>query len=155
MTKKYRGFEAVSRLKREGIQPIYPTRNDSRSCGYDFYYVYDEPISIYPEETIKIKSGIKAYMQNDERLEVNTRSGNGANKNIVVANTIGWIDASYYNNLDNEGEIIVALRNEGTEPFTIKKGDRYAQVCFSKYLIADNDIILNKERIGGLGSSGN
>ena len=151
----FRGFEAVSRLKEERIEPIFPTRNDQQSCGNDLYYIYDEPTIIYPNQTIKIKSGIKAYMLPDERLEINTRSGNGVNRNIVVANTIGWVDASYYNNLDNEGEIIVALRNEGTEPFTIKKGDRYAQVCFSKYLIADNDIILNKERIGGLGSSGN
>jgi dUTP pyrophosphatase len=94
-------------------------------------------------------------MLGDERLEINTRSGNGANKNIVVANTIGWVDASYYNNSDNEGEIIVALRNEGTLPFTVNKGDRYCQACFSKYLVADFDVIANKQRTGGLGSSGN
>jgi len=152
---KFRGFEAVTGLLRENIIPQQPTRNDIQSCGYDFYYIYDDTTVIYPEETVKIKSGLKSYMLPDERLEINTRSGNGVNKNIVIANTIGWIDASYYNNKDNEGEIIVALRNEGTNPFTIKKGDRYCQVCWSKYLVADNDIVVNEQRIGGLGSSGN
>jgi dUTP pyrophosphatase len=152
--KKQRGFQAVSRLKKENIKPIYPKRNDVKSAGYDFYYFYKEPIVIKPGETKFIKSGIKAFMLDDEVLEINTRSGNGCKKNIVCANSIGWIDASYYNNSDNEGEIIVALRNEGAEPFIIEYGDKYCQAKFSKYLLADIDIVVNKKRKGGLGHSG-
>lgn len=150
---KFRGFEAVQRLREINTKPLYPSRNDARSAGYDFYYPYQEPITVNPGETKIIASGIKAYMQANERLDVNTRSGNGCKKNIVLANTIGWIDASYYNNPDNEGEILVALKNEGKEPFEVKYGDKYCQASFTNYLVADYDYIINKKRVGGLGSS--
>lgn len=151
--KKFRGFEAVKRLREVNVKPLYPSRNDSRSAGYDFYFPYEESVIISPMETVVVYSGIKAYMQSDEVLEINTRSGNGCKKNIICANSIGWIDASYFNNENNEGEILVALRNEGTEPFEIKYMDKYAQGKFSKYLTADYDYIVNRKRVGGLGSS--
>jgi len=148
---KIRGFEPVSR---KGVEFIQPTRNDSGSAGYDFYYPYHESLEIYPNQQETIKSGIKAYMLPDEILEVNVRSSFGIYKNVILANVIGWIDSSYYNNPDNEGEIIVVLKNLGNCPITINYRDKYCQVKFTKYLTADDDIILNETRKGGIGSSG-
>ena len=73
---------------------------------------------------------------------------------IILANIIGWVDSSYYKNEKNDGNIGIVLKNTGTEPFEIKKGDRIAQLKFSKYLITDTDDPINKERKGGFGDSG-
>ena len=82
------------------------------------------------------------------------RSSFGIKKGLALANTVGVIDADYYNNEDNEGLIIIAIRNEGQIPFTIAKGERFAQGVFLPFLLADNTEVLHEERKGGLGSTG-
>ena len=77
------------------------------------------------------------------------RSSFGIQKGMVLANTVGVIDADYYNNEKNEGVIIIAIRNEGQIPFTIAKGERFAQGVFLPFLPA----VLQDERKGGLGST--
>lgn len=154
MAMKYRGFQVVKRVKDEGITIKFPTRNDAGSSGYDFYFPYLEQLIINPGETKFIKTGVKVYMQSDEVFELNTRSGNGCKSNIVLANTIGWVDSSFYNSPESEGEVVFALRNEGETPFVINHKDKFGQGKFSKYFVADYDEIVNKERVGGIGSSG-
>lgn len=61
---------------------------------------------------------------------------------------------SYYNNPDNEGDIICALYNYGKEPQHFEKGERIVQGVFVEYYAVDNSPVLNKERTGGIGSSG-
>ena len=103
---------------------------------------------------VKISTGIKAYMKEDEVLMLYVRSSIGIKKNLMLANQTGVIDASFYNNPDNEGNITCALYNYGEEDQFIQQGDRIMQGVFMKYYPADNDIVLNKERVGGIGSSG-
>ena len=71
-----------------------------------------------------------------------------------IQEAVGIIDSDYYNNPDNEGEIILIMYNFGHETVTIEKGERIAQGIFMKYLIVDEDN--NKvKRLGGFGSTGN
>ena len=67
-------------------------------------------------------------------------------------NTVGIIDSDYYNNPDNEGEIIACIHNTSEDPVLIKPGERIVQGIFCKYLTADNDTASNK-REGGIGST--
>lgn len=82
-----------------------------------------------------------------------SRSGMGINYGIVLANGTGIIDSDYYGNPSNDGEIFVALRNEGKTPYKIEVGDKVCQCMFTKYLGADGDKA-NGTRTGGFGSTG-
>lgn len=129
-----------------------PTRNDKGSAGYDFYTPVQ--LVIEPGQMVKFKTHIKAQMEQDEVLMLYVRSSIGIKKNLMLANTTGVIDSTYYNNPDNEGNIIGALYNYGTETQVIEAGERVMQGMFIKYLTTVNDIPLNTVRTGGIGSSG-
>lgn len=146
-----RGFEKISSEINNDLVKL-PTRSDPHSAGYDFV----TPISfdIYPQETKKIETGIKAYMLDDEYLSIHIRSSMGIKYGFQLMNTTGIIDSSYYNNKGNEGNIIIAIKNTGAIVRHIDAGDRIAQGIFQKYLLADDDQPTNAERVGGIGSSG-
>lgn len=143
---KQRGFEVVTGFD----QAIIPVRGTSGSAGYDFCS-YEE-VTIEPNQTIMIKTGIKAYMLDDEVLQIYPRSSLGVKKHLRLANSVGIIDSDYYNNENNEGHIMIPLFNFGNEPITISQGERVAQGIFSKYLITDTDQVSAK-RSGGFGST--
>lgn len=151
--RRQRGFEVVSPKfrKHPEVTIQLPRRADPGSCGYDFYSPID--FILKPGEFLLIPTDIKAYMQADEVLELNVRSNQGKLA-IEVADTISWIDASYYNNPKNEGNIHIFLRNNGLEDYVVKQGDRVFQGKFSKYLLTDDDYPLHSIRSGGFGSSG-
>lgn len=131
---------------------VIPTRNDIGSAGYDFYTPID--LVIEPGKMVKFETHIKASMEQDEVLMLYVRSSIGIKKNLMLPNGTGVIDSTYYNNPDNEGNIIGALFNYGDTVQVISAGERVMQGVFLKYLVTDNDEPLNKARIGGIGSSG-
>ena len=168
--KKQRGFGKLSSITQEISLPVRAT---SKSAGYDISVIhplvyrnlstgkslqelFDE---LKPREriafgdmrgVIKLPTGIKAYMLDDEVLNIHVRSSLGIKQGYTLANGTGIIDSDYYNNEDNEGHIIVALKGvffEFTEPVM-----RVAQGIFQKYLTADDDNA-TKNRNGGIGST--
>lgn len=154
-----RGFEKVSLiefkkyfLKEEYESINIPKRATKSSAGYDFYALNDYELK--PKETLKIATGIKAFMNNDEVLLLVVRSSIGFKYNVRLVNQVGVIDADYYNNPDNEGHIFIKLHNHGEESFFIKKGDRLIQGIFIKYLTVDNEEQNTKARISGIGGTG-
>ncbi len=94
-------------------------------------------------------------MNSDEVLIIANRSSNPLKRGLVIPNGIGVIDADYYNNSGNEGEIFVQILNFGLSDVKIGKGDRIAQGIFMPYLLTDQDRSQQKQtRNGGFGSSG-
>ena len=93
------------------------------------------------------------YWDNDEYLDINIRSSIAINKHLRIKNIVGIIDSDYYSNENNDGNIIIPLKNESDVIVFLTEGERIAQGIFKKYLLADNDIQLSKERIGGIGST--
>lgn len=157
MTNKIRGFEVVSKKDLKPLSAHFeeikiPTRADQGSAGYDFYSCEDARIEVGQQHIFW--TNIKAYMQQDEVLQIFPRSSVGVKLGLMLANTVGIIDSTYYENPDNDGNIGIVLKNMGKEPVTILAGDRIAQGVFMKYLVADNDVATSNERIGGFGSSG-
>lgn len=148
---KQRGFEVVTKQKNEGAEIILPTRGTSKAMAYDFFSPKDYVVK--PGEIVKIWTDVKAYMQDTECLILNVRSSMGGK--FMLANTQGWIDADYYNNESNEGNIGFFLKNISDETITIAKDERIGQGAFFNFLISDNG---NPEtevvRKGGFGSSG-
>jgi dUTP pyrophosphatase len=100
-----------------------------------------------------VRTGIKAKMEHDEVLELYNRSSNPKKLGLILANSVGVIDADYYGNPDNDGEILFAFYNIKTEPVTIKVGDRIGQGVFKKFLRADGAVVKERERTGGFGST--
>lgn len=129
---------------------LLPKRSTKNSAGYDFYSLYD--ITIKSNEIVKIPTGIKVCMNENEFLGIFIRSSLGFKYNIRMCNQVGIIDADYYNNKDNEGHIFVCLQNEGDKDFVIRKGDRFVQGIFMPFLITDDDNTTSR-RIGGIGST--
>lgn len=127
-----------------------PTRSDPRSAGYDFYSPID--ITIQPGEKQLIWTDIKAYMLPDEVLKLYVRSSMGKYP-VVIANGTGIIDSSYFENVNNDGNIGFNLLNLSNKPYEIHIGDRIGQGVFGKYLVTDDDNATG-ERAGGFGSSG-
>ena len=115
---------------------IMPTRATQNSAGYDFYLLED--LVLKPGEIKKVPTGIKAAMNNDEVLMIYIRSSLGFKYNLRLCNGTGIIDSDYYNNVDNEGHILIAIQNEGTNFLNLKKNDRFFQGIFIKYLTLDN-----------------
>lgn len=128
-----------------------PTRSDPRSAGYDFYS--PAKLTILPHNKIVLFTDVKAYMQNDEILEIYIRSSLATKKGLMLSNNVGIIDSSYYNNPGNDGNIGIALVNTSGKTVEINEGERVAQGIFKKYLVADNDES-SGTRSGGFGSSG-
>lgn len=155
---KTRGFEKVSveEFVKHYPQELYqdiiiPKRKTLNSAGYDFHLVTD--LVLNPNEEVVIPTGIKAYMQSDEYLEIIIRSSLGFKYNVRLKNQVGIIDSDYYNNQDNEGHILVGLKNEGNHVVKLKKSDAIVQGIFQKYLLADEEDKPVQLRQGGIGST--
>lgn len=152
---KTRGFEVVDDKfrKNPNAKIELPARADKESAGYDFRTPID--VTINPMEQVLIWTDVKAYMQPHEVLMLYVRSSLGIKKGLTLANTVGVIDSSYYDNPDNDGNIGICLVNRGMKPVTLKAGKRICQGIFTIYLPTDDDNFLGDKRIGGFGSSGN
>ena len=128
---------------------VLPKRATSGSAGYDFVTPID--IDLKPGEMIKVPTGIRCYIEEGYVLNIFPRSSLGFKYQLCLANTVGIIDADYYNAL-NEGHIIVALVNRGDKEVILKKGDRFVQGIFFKFYTAKEEEVTNV-RTGGFGSS--
>jgi dUTP pyrophosphatase len=166
-TQKRRGFEPVKEEakknflevtlfdgKKQKVYPVIPLpiRADRRSAGYDFFLAQD--VLLLPAHKTIVWSDVKAYMEEDEVLEMHIRSSLGIKQGIILSNITGIIDSSYYGNENNDGNIAFALLNTSGVGVELKAGERVAQGIFQKYLVADNDHVQNETRTGGIGSSG-
>ena len=128
---------------------VIPVRATKGSAGYDFYSPIE--INIKPGETFKIPTGIRCQINDGYVLKIYPRSSLGFKYQMALLNTVGIIDADYYN-ADNEGHIIVGIVNRGDKDLLIKKGDRFVQGIFEKYFLAQEEEN-NNERHGGFGST--
>lgn len=149
---KIRGFEVAKGFEDKNIS--LPVRKTKYSAGYDVEAAEDTVIPSFKKgmKPTLIKTGIKAYMADDEVLILANRSSNPGKKGLILANSIGVIDKDYYGNPDNDGHIMFAFFNVKEEDIEIKKGDCIGQAIFQKYLVADKDMA-EGERMGGFGST--
>ncbi len=128
-----------------------PQRKTRHSAGYDLEAA--EEVTVQPGQVALVPTGLKAYMGEGEVLLLAVRSSLAVKRRLALANGIGVIDADYADNPDNEGHILVALVNLGTEPVTIARGERVAQGIFVNYLTVAGDQP-GGQRVGGIGSTG-
>ena len=149
---KKRGFEIAKGFEDKQIN--LPIRKTKYSAGYDIEAAEDIVIPSFKKETnpTLVKTGLKAYMQDDEVLLLYNRSSNPKKKGLIMANSVGVIDKDYYGNPDNDGHFMFAFYNIKEEDVVIKKGEAIGQAIFQKYLVTDDDVA-EGERVGGFGST--
>lgn len=99
-----------------------------------------------------VSTGVKCCLEEGTYLELSVRSSTPLKYWLILANGVGIIDADYYNNQDNEGEIFFQLINLSPFPIQLRKGDIIGQGIIKTYLTTDNDVATG-ERIGGFGST--
>lgn len=128
-----------------------PERSSVGSAGYDIHTPF--AFTLKPGEEVKVATGLKCKMKDGWFLMAVPRSGLGFKYYTRLANTIGIIDASYYNNEGNEGHMFVKIRNEGDKDVVVEKFDRICQMIFVPFGITEDDDV-SAERTGGFGSSG-
>ena len=128
-----------------------PKRSTKYSAGYDLRSLEDYILK--PNESHAFKTGLKVSMNENEVFMIFDRSSVGFKYDVCLSNSVGIIDADYYNNKDNEGHMSVKLINHGTKDYEIKKGDRIAQGIFLNYLCVDDEEEIKSERKGGIGST--
>lgn len=166
---KIRGFEICNGLEDRGIN--LPIRKTKKSVGYDiesfeetvipsiWKNVFENVAKFLKHDTnykeIKptlVRTGIKSYFCDDEVLILANRSSHPIKKGLILANSIGIIESDYYENPQNDGELMYAYYNFFPVDITIKKHDIIGQAYFQKFLIADDDHAIGK-RVGGFGST--
>lgn len=130
-----------------------PERSTKHSAGYDFHC----PAFTYlgAGRAIKIPTGIKCKIDEGWVLQCYPRSSYGFKYGVRLANTVGIIDGDYYNNINNEGHILIKLANDSVLGGNIKieAGDAFCQGIFLPYGVTCDDNA-EAERVGGIGSTG-
>lgn len=149
---RQRGFEVAKGFENCNIN--LPQRKTKCSAGYDFEAAEDTIIPSFKKgaKPTLVKTGIKAYMGEEEVLILANRSSNPGKKGLIMANSIGVIDSDYYGNPDNDGHIMFSFYNIKEEDIQIKKGEAIGQGIFQKFLTIDDDNA-TAERTGGFGST--
>lgn len=147
-----RGFEVVKGYENFGIN--LPRRKTKFSAGYDVEAACDAIIPAFKPgvKPVLVETGLKAYCMDDEYYMLVNRSSNPGKRGLVLANSVGIIDADFYCNSFDDGHFMFAYYNFFDHDVEIKKGDVIGQVIFNKYLLVDDDDA-SGVRKGGFGST--
>jgi dUTP pyrophosphatase len=129
--------------------PKYAHMDDS---GLDICAFLEEDLIIKPGERALVQTGIYVAIPDGYELQVRSRSGLALKKGIFVLNSPGTIDAGYRNSIG------VILYNSSKDDFTVKNGDRIAQLVLQavpRVVWQEVESLDDTERgMGGYGSSG-
>ena len=129
-----------------------PEYQTAGSAGMDLHAHVEQPVILSPGEFRLIPSGIAISIPEGYEAQIRPRSGLAAKHGVTVLNAPGTIDSDY------RGEVCVVLVNLGKEPFTVKPGERIAQMIFSE--VVRGELILTEElddtarNSGGFGHTG-
>jgi len=144
-------FEKVNRITGDIKLPERSTLN---SAGYDFFAIED--ITLPAKKLTRVMTGVKCELMPDMVLILANRSSNPSKKHLILANGVGIIDADYYGNPDNDGEMGFEFYNIADEDVIIKKGEKLGQGVIINFIKTENDYMSNPTatRVGGFGSTG-
>ena len=131
-----------------------PKRATTGSAGYDFYAPSD--IKLEKGKSVLIPTGIRSKINDGWVLKIYPRSGLGFKHRVQLDNTVGIIDADYYNS-SNEGHIMIKLScdaHDNGHIVDLAAGDGFAQGIFLEFGITVDDEA-DGVRDGGFGSTTN
>ena len=129
-----------------------PSYKTDGASGMDLMAFLKEPITLKPNSSCLVPTGLSVAFSKDFEIQIRPRSGLAAKNSISVLNTPGTIDSDY------RGELKVILFNHGNNDFLINNKDRIAQMILTPVVKMDLEETDNlPETIrgeGGFGSTG-
>jgi len=144
--------QPVLRVRKKDPLVRLPQYETSGAAGMDIRAFIDRDITIAPMGRVKIPTGLFMAIPSGYEAQVRPRSGLAARSGVTIVNAPGTIDSDY------RGEVEVLIINFGNEPFTVKNGDRIAQMVISPVIqlrVFETETLSETERgTGGFGSTG-
>ena len=129
-----------------------PAYKSEGASGVDLMALIQEPITLKPNSSCLVPTGLAVAFSSDFEIQIRPRSGLAAKNNISVLNTPGTIDSDY------RGEIKIILFNHGSENFIINNNDRVAQMVLTPVMEMEleeaNELPKSVRGMGGFGSTG-
>jgi dUTP pyrophosphatase len=143
----------IRRLEHNPDLPL-PAYETAQAAGMDLRAAVpeDEPLVLRPGSRFPVPTGLAFALPDGFEAQVRPRSGLAAKHGVTCLNTPGTVDADY------RGEVKVILVNLGEEDFTIRRGDRIAQLVIAPVVqarwaeVAELDATVRGD--GGFGSTG-
>ena len=120
----------ITRLKGNKDLPL-PGYESEGSSGMDIRAAVKEPVLLEPGEISLIPTGLSVSVPPGYEAQMRPRSGLALHHGLGMVNSPGTIDSDY------RGEIGIIMINWGNEPFTIRRGDRIAQMIISRVYRAE------------------
>ena len=140
------------RIKKKDERVSLPRYESSGAAGMDLKAFIDAEITIPPLGRAKVPTGLFIEVPLGYEAQVRPRSGLAVRQGVTILNAPGTIDSDY------RGELEVILVNLGAEPFTLKNGDRIAQMVISPVarssLLEASSLSETERGSGGFGSTG-
>jgi dUTP pyrophosphatase len=141
----------VRRLPHAEGLPL-PTYATPGASGADVGAAVSEDVDLGPRERRAIPTGLVLAVPPGYEVQVRPRSGLALRHGVTVANAPGTVDSDY------RGELLVILVNLGSRSFTVKRGDRIAQLVlapvFQGTFAESEDLPPTQRGAGGFGSTG-
>jgi dUTP pyrophosphatase len=129
-----------------------PSYQSKHAAGLDVVAAVIEPVELAPEGRMLVPTGFALELPEGYEAQVRPRSGLALKHGVTLLNTPGTIDADY------RGEVMVLLINHGSEKFTIRRGDRIAQLVIAPVnhveIVAVETLGATERGPGGFGSTG-
>jgi dUTP pyrophosphatase len=129
-----------------------PSYQSKHAAGLDVVAAVIEPVELAPEGRMLVPTGFALELPEGYEAQVRPRSGLALKHGVTLLNTPGTIDADY------RGEVMVLLINHGSEKFTIRRGDRIAQLVIAPVnhveIVAVEALGATERGPGGFGSTG-
>jgi len=131
-----------------------PTYQSAHAAGLDLLAAVPEgsPLVLMPGQRALVPTGLTIALPPGYEAQVRPRSGLAAKHGVTVLNSPGTVDADY------RGEIAVILINHGDAPFSIRRGERIAQMVIASVVQAEfvpvASLSATDRGSGGFGSTG-
>ncbi len=129
-----------------------PSRATSGSSGYDLHAAVENDVVIASGDRTLIPTGFSIAVPRGYEAQVRPRSGLAREYGVILPNAPGTIDADY------RGELMVIVMNAGAKVFTVRRGDRIAQLVIAPVVTAEWDEVATlgttERGAGGFGHTG-
>ena len=141
-------------IKKVSTNPLFklPKYESNGAAGMDLSADINAKVELQPLERFLFPTGIAISLPNDLEAQIRPRSGLAIKNGITLLNTPGTVDSDY------RGEIKVILVNISNDKYTIKPGDRIAQMVLSQFVQGQFELVENLDETdrgsSGFGSTG-
>lgn len=139
------------RLPHAGDLPL-PSYETKHAAGMDLRAALDAEMTLEPGARLLIPTGLTMAIPDGYEAQIRPRSGLAWRNGVTMLNTPGTIDSDY------RGEVKVLAVNHGKEPFTVRHGDRIAQMVIAPvqqvFVEEVEELPVTERGSGGFGSTG-